>query len=122
MDTTNILLEPLSMDEFYGLTDAEDYFYFFNIEFDQHLVNVKRFHIMKEYGTLIRTGMQNIESDEERLMDFLKFSLLRVYGDFKSGHAPSAADVWGMFENGKLAGCASCTPSTTPNQGGSCAC
>jgi len=114
------IVDTQSITEFYSLTDAEDYFNFFNIEFDQHLVNVKRFHIMKEYGTLIRTGIKNIEQDEERLMDFLKFSLLRVYGDFKAGHAPSAADVWGMFENGKLTGCASCTPD--PSQGGSCAC
>ncbi len=112
--------EVRSLDTFYGLTDTEDYFDFFGIEYDEHLVNVKRFHIMKEYGTLIRTGMKNIENDEARLMDFLKFSLLRVYGDFKNGYAPSAADVWGMFENGKLTGCASCTPTTT--QGASCAC
>ncbi|HHD75574.1 MAG TPA: nitrogen fixation protein NifW [Campylobacterales bacterium] len=114
------IVETPSIEEFYALTDTEDYFNFFGIEYDAHLVNVKRFHIMKEYGTLIRTGIQNIGQDEERLMDFLKFSLLRVYGDFKNGHAPSAADVWGMFEDGKLSGCASCTPE--PSQGGSCAC
>lgn len=115
------IIDAPSLDEFYDLTDAEDYFYFFNIEFDQHLVNVKRFHIMKEYGTLIRTGIQKIENDEERLLDFLKFSLLRVYGDFKNGHAPSAADVWGMFEDGKLSGCASCSPEPT-QEGAACGC
>ncbi|MEJ2372422.1 MAG: nitrogenase-stabilizing/protective protein NifW, partial [Sulfurimonas sp.] len=48
-----------SLDEFYELTDAEDYFDFFDLEYDAKLVNVKRFHILKEYGTLIKTGMQN---------------------------------------------------------------
>lgn len=111
-------IEKKSLDEFYELTDAEDYFDFFDLEYDPSLVNVKRFHILKEYGTLIKTGFDNLKDDEDRLMDFLKFSLLKVYGDFKNGYAPSAADVWNMFEEGKLSGCASCTPV----QGNSCGC
>ncbi|MGB5868092.1 MAG: nitrogenase-stabilizing/protective protein NifW [Arcobacteraceae bacterium] len=111
-------IETKSLDEFYKLTDAEDYFIFFNLEYDSSLVNVKRFHILREYGTLIKTGFENLKGQEERLLDFLKFSLLKVYGDFKNGYAPSAADVWKMFDNGKLSGCVSCTP--TP--GNSCGC
>jgi nitrogenase-stabilizing/protective protein len=107
-----------SLDEFYELTDAEDYFDFFELEYDQSLVNVKRFHILREYGSLIETGMENFKNEETRLLDFLKFSLLKVYGDFKNGYAPSAADVWNMFKDGKLSGCMSCTPV----QGNSCGC
>ena len=107
-----------SLDEFYKLTDAEDYFIFFDLEYDPSLVNVKRFHILKEYGTLIKTGMSNLLSEEERLLDFLKYSLLKVYGQFANGYAPSAADVWDMFKDGKLSGCMSCTPSA----GNSCGC
>jgi nitrogenase-stabilizing/protective protein len=107
-----------SLDEFYELTDAEDYFDFFELEYDQSLVNVKRFHILKEYGTLIKTGFENMKDQEEKLLDFLKFSLLKVYGDYKNGHAPSAADVWNMFKDGKLSGCMSCTPQP----GNSCGC
>jgi nitrogenase-stabilizing/protective protein len=109
---------PKSLDEFYELTDAEDYFDFFELEYDQSLVNVKRFHILREYGTLIQTGFDNFKSDQSRLLDFLKFSLLKVYGDFKNGYAPSAADVWNMFKDGKLGGCMSCTPQA----GNSCGC
>ena len=107
-----------TVNDFYKLTDAEDYFKFFDIKFDKKLINVKRFHILKEYGTLIRKGINSI-TDESLLLNFLKFSLLRVYGDYINGHAPSAADVWNMYENGKLEGCSSCTPSPT---GGSCGC
>ena len=107
-----------SLDEFYELTDAEDYFIFFDLEYDANLVNVKRFHILKEYGTLIKTGMANLQNEEVRLLDFLKYSLLRVYGEFSNGYAPSAADVWDMFKDGKLSGCMSCTPSP----GNSCGC
>ncbi len=107
-----------SLDEFYKLTDAEDYFDFFDIDYDKKLVNVKRFHILKEYGTMIKTGFSNLKGEDTKLLDFLKFSLLKVYGDFKNGYAPSAADVWNMFKDGKLSGCVSCTP--TP--GNSCGC
>jgi nitrogenase-stabilizing/protective protein len=107
-----------SLDEFYELTDAEDYFDFFEMDYDQSLVNVKRFHILKEYGSLIKTGFENLKDQEDRLLDFLKFSLLKVYGDFQNGYAPSAAQVWDMFKDGKLSGCVSCTP--TP--GNSCGC
>lgn len=109
-----------SIEDFYKLRDTEDFFKFFEIDFDQKLINVKRFHMMKEYGTLIKKGLGAI-SEENRLLEFLKFSLLRVYGDYKNGHAPSAADVWNMYETGKLEGCASCSPSPT-GQGGSCGC
>lgn len=115
----------MSVNEFYKLTDTEDYFKFFGIEFDQALINVKRFHMMKEYGTLIKKGLGTI-TEEPVLLDFLKFSLLRVYGDYKNGHAPSAADVWNMYETGKLEGCSSCgtTAGTLMDghKGGSCGC
>ncbi len=42
--------------------------------------------------------MTSIDADEERLLDFLKFSLIKVYADFKNGYAPSAADVWDMLK------------------------
>ncbi len=108
-----------SLDEFYELTDAEEYFDFFDLEYDPSLVNVKRFHILREYGSLIKTGFENYKEQEEKLLDSLKFSLLCVYGDFRNGHAPSAAEVWNMFKDGKLGGgCLSCTPT----QGNSCGC
>ena len=107
-----------TLEDFYHLRNAEDYFEFFEMDYDKKLVNVKRFHIMKEYGNLIKKGMAGFANNEPMLLDFLKFSLLKVYGEYKSGHAPSAADVWNMFATGKLGGCMSCTPT----QGNSCGC
>ncbi len=109
-----------SVNDFYKLRDTEDFFEFFGLDFDQKLINIKRFHMMKEYGTLIKKGLDSI-SDENKLLEFLKFSLLRVYGDYKTGHSPSAADVWNMYETGKLDGCSSCG-SATSTTGGSCGC
>ena len=110
-----------TVEEFYKLRDTEDFFNFFGIEFDQKLINVKRFHMMKEYGSLIKKGLESI-SEEDKLLDFLKFSLLRVYGDYKNGHSPTAAEVWNMYETGKLGGCSSCGTSSTSSTGGSCGC
>lgn len=107
----------MSMDEFYSLRDTEDYFNFFHIDYDQSLVNVKRFHMMKEYGNLIKKGIVSIK-DESKLLEFLRFSLLQVYGEYKSGHAPSAAEVWNMYENKQ--GCFNCGIADG-KQGGSCA-
>ena len=111
-----------TVNDFYKLRDTEDFFDFFGLEFDQKLINIKRFHMMKEYGTLIKKGLDSI-ADENKLLEFLKFSLLRVYGDYKTGHSPSAADVWNMYETGKLDGCFSCGTTTSGStQGGSCGC
>lgn len=109
-----------SVKDFYDLTDAEEYFEFFDLEYDQALVNVKRFHILREYGNLIKTAFENLSSNEDMLLNFLKFSLMRVYGEYKAGKSPSAIDVWNMYKDGKvnIGGCLTCTPS----KGNSCGC
>lgn len=107
-----------TLEQFYRLKSAEDYFEFFGIEYDKHIVLVKRLHIMKEYGALVKKGFESYQGDEKYLMDFLKFALMRVYMDYKHGHAPSAAEVWGMIEEGKAKGCLACVLS----QGGTCDC
>lgn len=107
-----------TLEDFYHLRNAEDYFEFFEMDYDKRLVNVKRFHIMKEYGTLIKKGMAGFGNDELKLLDFLKFSLLRVYANYLSGHAPSAAEVWEMFKDGEPKGCLACVTS----KGGNCDC
>ena len=107
-----------TLEDFYQLRNAEDYFEFFEMDYDKRLVNVKRFHIMKEYGTLIKKGMAGFANNEPMLLDFLKFSLLRVYADYLSGHAPSAAEVWEMFKDGEPKGCLACVTS----KGGNCDC
>lgn len=107
-----------TLEDFYHLRNAEDYFEFFEMDYDKRLVNVKRFHIMKEYGTLIKKGMVGFANNEQMLLDFLKFSLLRVYADYLSGHAPSAAEVWEMFKDGEPKGCLACVTF----KGGNCDC
>jgi len=106
-----------SLQKFYSLKDTEEYFDFFDVKFDKHLVDVKRFHMMKEYGTLVKKALSQFADDEARLLDFLKFALIKVYMDYKSGHNPTAAEVWGMTEEGKYKGCLACAM-----EGENCAC
>ena len=108
-----------TLDQFYKLKNTEDYFEFFGVDYDKHIIEVKRFHIMKEYGTLIKKGFAHLSGNDEQLMDFFKFALIKVYIDYKNGHTPSAAEVWGMLEDGKAKGCLACALSA---EGGNCAC
>lgn len=93
--------------DFEKITDAEGFFEFFDIPYDERLLNSKRFHIMKLFGNLIKDAT-NLEDDKK--LAFYRFALLKVYGDFVSGANPSAAEVFNMFE--KTGGCLSCTTST----------
>jgi len=45
--------------EFQKLTDAEQYFQFFQLPYDQQLVNVNRLHILKKFSQL----MAEIDAD-----------------------------------------------------------
>ena len=95
------------LEEFNAITDAEDYFEFFDIEYNEDLVNVKRFHIMRKFGEMIeKTKQMDIEGDE-KLLDFYKFALITVYKNFENGYNPSAADIWRMYDN--PVGCISVT-------------
>lgn len=100
-----------SLEEFNTLTDAEDYFDFFDIEFDERLVFVKRFHIMKEFGSMIAKAESNTDMDETKTLEYYKFALLTIYKNFENGYAPSAADVWDMFNNPTA--CGTCSTSSS---------
>lgn len=101
------------LDEFKSLTDTEDYFDFFDLEYDERLVYVKRFHIMKKYGEMIEKAVGHDLGSEEKLLDYYKFALITVYKNFENGYAPSAAEVWDTFD--KPSACSTCSTSTECN-------
>ncbi len=100
-------------EEFKKLTDAEEYFDFFDLEYNERLVYVKRFHILKKYGEMIAKGEEQMKDDKEKLLDFYKFALISVYKNFENGYAPSAADVWNMYDNPSA--CGSCSTASSCN-------
>ncbi len=58
-----------NMEEFKQIVDAEAYFQFFNLVYDQHFVNVNRLHILKKFSQFMYEINQEYPnlSDSERL-------------------------------------------------------
>ncbi|MDD2370118.1 MAG: nitrogenase-stabilizing/protective protein NifW [Sulfuricurvum sp.] len=99
--------------EFQKITDTEDFFDFFDLEYDERLVNAKRFHIMKKFGELVDKSKDHDMGSDEKLLEFYKFALITVYKNFENGYSPSAADVWAMFD--KPSACGTCSTSSSCN-------
>ncbi len=100
-----------ALHDFQQLTDTEEYFEFFNLDYDERLVYVKRFHIMKKFGEMIDKAQGHDLGSDEKLLEYYKFALISVYKNFENGYAPSAADVWAMFD--KPSACGTCSTSTS---------
>ncbi len=92
--------------DFKRLTDTEDFFEFFDLEYDERVVNSKRFHILKLFAQeMAKIDTLNVE--ESMILEFYKFSLIKVYMSFKeNGDFISAFDVWNMGD--KNTPCLSC--------------
>jgi nitrogenase-stabilizing/protective protein len=48
-----------TIDEFKKLVDAEEFFHFFNLPYDQMTVNVNRLHILKKFSQYMREVDEN---------------------------------------------------------------
>ena len=99
--------------DFQKITDSEDFFEFFDLEYDERLVNSKRFHIMKKFGEMVEKAQGHDMGDDTKLLEFYKFALISVYKNFENGYSPSAADVWEMFD--KPSACGTCSTSSSCN-------
>ncbi len=102
-----------TLDEFQKITDTEEFFEFFDLAYDERLVNSKRFHIMKKFGEMAEKAKGHDMGSDEKLLEYYKFALISVYKNFENGYSPSAADVWEMFD--KPSACGTCSTSTSCN-------
>ena len=93
--------------EFETLTDTEEFFDFFDLDYDERLVYVKRFHIMKKFGEMVDKAKGHDLGSDEKVLEYYKFALITVYKNFENGYNPSAADIWRMYDN--PVGCISVT-------------
>ena len=69
--------------EFNQLTDAEQYFQFFGLDYDPNAVNINRLHILKQFSNSIKqidTGFPEL-NDAERL-DQYRSALVQAYDLF----------------------------------------
>lgn len=99
-----------TLEEFNTLTDTEEFLDFFDLEYDDRLVYVKRFHIMKKYGEMIDKAKGHDFGSDEKLLDYYRFALVSVYKNFENGYSPSAAEIWDTFD--KPSACSTCSTST----------
>lgn len=67
-----------------GLTDAEDYFVFFDVPFDARVVHVNRLHILKKFGGLKGAIDANWPegAGEVKRFEAYRIALERSYGTF----------------------------------------
>lgn len=110
-----------TMEEFSTLTDTEDFFEFFELEYTPSILDVKRSHIMRKFGEKIAKIPDSENMDEQKLLDCYRFALIAVYKDFEHGYSPSAADIWGSRDRPSPCGSCKdvddCTPETIEQAG-----
>lgn len=104
-----------NLNEFKTLTDTEEFLEFFDVDYDEHLLEVKRTHIMREFGKELQK-INALNLDENKILDFYKFALIKVYKSFEDGYSPSAVEIWDRV--GVVSPCSSCgTESTCSTEG-----
>ena len=76
-----------TLDEFEKITDTEEFFEFFDLSYDERLVNSKRFHIMKKCGEMAEKAKGHDMGGDEKLLEYYKFALISVYKNFENGYS-----------------------------------
>jgi nitrogenase-stabilizing/protective protein len=72
-----------TMNEFKKLVDAEEFFHFFNLPYNQEIVNVNRLHILKKFSQYMAEVDDHTPdlSTEERLAQY-SLALQKAYDVF----------------------------------------
>lgn len=73
----------MTLSEFNKLTNAEEYFEFFQLSYSPQIVHVNRLHILKQFAKFMAEIDQNFPSlhDDDRLMHY-RAALIRAYQVF----------------------------------------
>ena len=76
-----------TLSEFKKLVDAEDYFKFFGLAYDQPVVNVNRLHILKKFAQYIEEVDSNPELSEAEKLNQYRDALQKAYEVFLTSNA-----------------------------------
>lgn len=80
-------MSDTSMDrEMKELSSAEDFLRYFNIEYDQHVVQVNRLHIMQRFHDYLE-GAEHIPDDEQARRAVYASLMRGAYDDFVKSDA-----------------------------------
>ncbi|QLE57104.1 nitrogenase-stabilizing/protective protein NifW [Nostoc sp. TCL26-01] len=88
-----------TIEDFKKIVDAEEYFQFFELPYDQKLVNVNRLHILKKFAQLISeidTNYPNL-SVEEKLTQY-SLALQQAYEVFLES-SPQEQKLFKVFND-----------------------
>jgi nitrogenase-stabilizing/protective protein len=90
---------PKTYSEFKKLTDAEQYFIFFDLPYDQQFVNINRLHILKQFSLLIKQVDEAFPdlSEAEKLEKY-KLALEEAYQVFVTS-SPLDTKLFKVFKD-----------------------
>jgi nitrogenase-stabilizing/protective protein len=72
-----------TLQEFNQITDAEQYFEFFGLEYDPKTVNVNRLHILKQFSNAIKDiHVQFPDAEEAERLEQYRTALIQAYALF----------------------------------------
>lgn len=87
-----------TIEEFKKLTDAEEYFKFFELEYDPKLVNVNRLHILKKFSQFISEIDSNSELSNEEKLNQYSLALQQAYQTFVES-SPQEQKLFKVFKD-----------------------
>ncbi|ALF53415.1 nitrogenase stabilizing/protective protein [Nostoc piscinale CENA21] len=88
-----------TIDEFKKLNDAEEYFQFFELPYDQKIVNVNRLHILKKFSQYIQEiDEQSADLTAEEKLNQYCLALQKAYEVFLES-TPQEQKVFKVFKD-----------------------
>lgn len=77
-----------TLSEFRKLTDAEQYFEFFDLAYDPQVVNINRLHILKKFSqSLEEIDNKLVEAAEEQKLSLYREALENSYATLQTSNA-----------------------------------
>lgn len=74
--------------DFQKITDADEYFKFFGLEFDPQIVNVNRLHILKKFSLALKAiDQNNPDLSESEKLELYKSALAEAYQVFVTSNS-----------------------------------
>ena len=77
-----------TLSEFRKLTDAEQYFEFFGLDYDPQVININRLHILKKFSqSLAEIDAKFVEIEEDEKLSFYRKALETSYATLEASSA-----------------------------------
>ncbi|MFQ3626399.1 MAG: nitrogenase-stabilizing/protective protein NifW [Cyanobacteriota bacterium] len=84
---------------FKDLTQAEDYFAFFNLPYDPQFLNVNRLHILQKFSRLMQEkGIENPDMTDDNTYNQYRQLLQEAYGLFQAS-SPLEQKLFKVFND-----------------------